>query len=1116
MKRFHHLLASYLVIGLLVIAVIPSPAFSQSGPPEVSNVIYQSDTDELTIQISESASIDETLISQITWNDVGISYTTLAWDPTGQSVSIQVDNATALQIDASTSNTDPMVNLPAALFTDTDSETSPEYSGLSDGDVVNENEVRVVYAQNLWYKSFQVFSEVYQQSRFYYLAAGSKVDIYVQDQYYPSGLDRIKVEEVLDSLETADGIIDKVTDLAGPIPDSDGDSKFTVALLNIPDEYGRGQNDSNDHLYKWGYYDPLNTNEVEHSNNRDMLYIDIDPQNFNSSGQMATGFTAIGNVLAQMILREQSPTQPDWIIMGLAQMAGFNITGELPFYGGPLLRPSGNSLVHHSFSMLSRVDLSHETLFFTYIFEQYGWNAIGAIFSADGVGMEKVRTGLSDTGISENVEDIYTNMVMACYLDGASNSPDSPYQFEHFDLDNSPVTMNLMPLPWDILSGYGLSSPPYLLKNPGQWSFESLVSIGYSLDLQGNPSPKSPLLAPEDTLYTYIDCPDEFRVRMVYLPSTFLVPISDYSMNEAENDPGTKVFRSPVSYITESGDTLKFKDDIAVILQVLIDVRPEASDPVPEKFIVDSKLQEYLPPHDLSLTPVVSSELSHQASLSWKAPVLTTSTTMNNAIAGYTILRKLPHSEYSQIATNINELTYFDNSAPNLDTISYAIVVKYAGGGQSDTSCTATVTFPSNNSLSSVGNTVSNYGSVGDPNQSRPGAQYPVSSDRNYLYDGGLWVGAKVNGEKYVTTYFYSPHTEWFPVDRSESEQQYVLKDTLLAKTVEFTDEIDWPGSDHHPLGIRVIAHYKQFPMYQSALGSASKTSFLLMDYHIINTGLNDDLDSVYVAFWADADVAAPADPTDAAIDDIVDYNNEYQLSYMYDGDNPATPENDANEFGYFGIRLLHSPANEVHAHAWWNWENDPIDHDLEKYEYMDGTHPAMQGHRFMPNPLDLGYPVFDYRILQSVGPISLTANDTTHVAWAMVLGDDLADLEAQSGDAQQLFDSGAIVGVTENKPGAVIQKSALLPNYPNPFNAMTRIRYQIANENPVHVELIIFDLLGRQVKKLVNTNRPSGEYQVSWDATNNLNQEVGSGMYFYQLRVDGKRVQTQKLILLR
>jgi photosystem II stability/assembly factor-like uncharacterized protein len=80
--------------------------------------------------------------------------------------------------------------------------------------------------------------------------------------------------------------------------------------------------------------------------------------------------------------------------------------------------------------------------------------------------------------------------------------------------------------------------------------------------------------------------------------------------------------------------------------------------------------------------------------------------------------------------------------------------------------------------------------------------------------------------------------------------------------------------------------------------------------------------------------------------------------------------------------------------------------------------------------------------------------------------------------------------------------------NYPNPFNPSTNIKYQI----PIggFVTLKIYDALGNEIATLVNIEKPAGNYEVQFDAS-----EIPSGVYFYTIKA-GNFVETKKMILLR
>ena len=95
----------------------------------------------------------------------------------------------------------------------------------------------------------------------------------------------------------------------------------------------------------------------------------------------------------------------------------------------------------------------------------------------------------------------------------------------------------------------------------------------------------------------------------------------------------------------------------------------------------------------------------------------------------------------------------------------------------------------------------------------------------------------------------------------------------------------------------------------------------------------------------------------------------------------------------------------------------------------------------------------------------------------------------------------------------AIPDEFALHSNYPNPFNPVTIIEYDVP-ENAA-VQLLVYDILGRQVRMLVNGPLDAGYKSVRWNGRNDRGQNVSAGMYFYSLQVNNF-VQTKKMVLLK
>ncbi|NQV38181.1 MAG: T9SS type A sorting domain-containing protein [Candidatus Marinimicrobia bacterium] len=89
----------------------------------------------------------------------------------------------------------------------------------------------------------------------------------------------------------------------------------------------------------------------------------------------------------------------------------------------------------------------------------------------------------------------------------------------------------------------------------------------------------------------------------------------------------------------------------------------------------------------------------------------------------------------------------------------------------------------------------------------------------------------------------------------------------------------------------------------------------------------------------------------------------------------------------------------------------------------------------------------------------------------------------------------------------------ALHPASPNPFNPTTTIRYDLPED--AYVSINVYDLLGRQIINLVNTDMTAGYRSALWNGTDRYGRPVSSGMYLYQIQA-GEFVQTNQMILLK
>ena len=150
---------------------------------------------------------------------------------------------------------------------------------------------------------------------------------------------------------------------------------------------------------------------------------------------------------------------------------------------------------------------------------------------------------------------------------------------------------------------------------------------------------------------------------------------------------------------------------------------------------------------------------------------------------------------------------------------------------------------------------------------------------------------------------------------------------------------------------------------------------------------------------------------------------------------------------------------------------------------------------------------------------IQIQAESHTH--WALVTsnGDEFV-----LGDNNWLNLTGNITSLTLQKIKDVPSKFSLLRNYPNPFNPKTTIEFQIPSSGVVSLKII--DIMGNEIRQLIQSPLNSGYHTIQWDGTDNQRFQVGSGCYFYQLEVNAFSKtqsksshifkQTKKMVLLK
>lgn len=308
---------------------------------------------------------------------------------------------------------------------------------------------------------------------------------------------------------------------------------------------------------------------------------------------------------------------------------------------------------------------------------------------------------------------------------------------------------------------------------------------------------------------------------------------------------------------------------------------------------------------------------------------------------------------------------------------------------------------------------VTNYGFYGDKKYVEPNFEWPGGSGNIYGWLTSIWIGAQIDSAGYVSC---GESNHFRPLDsihvKTRSTGALSAEDTYT----RYTDvNPPNPGAGHHNLGVEIIEH-------TYAWDQSYNDDFIICDYWIKNVGdstsqgiVRRTLNGVYVAFRMDADVSGfNGSNTESSLwdgDDLVAFDPDNKLFYLYDADNPTVPGDDTGNPdpvtgvlrspGYIGARLLKADS----AHFGGRYTGEPTIFS-PTYRYNEplsttGQYEFLKGSVIAPNATVTR----DYRGIFGIGPFTIPAGDSIHIVIAWVIGYGKAGCTLNSQVAQSLFD---------------------------------------------------------------------------------------------------------------
>jgi protocatechuate 3,4-dioxygenase beta subunit len=221
--------------------------------------------------------------------------------------------------------------------------------------------------------------------------------------------------------------------------------------------------------------------------------------------------------------------------------------------------------------------------------------------------------------------------------------------------------------------------------------------------------------------------------------------------------------------------------------------------------------------------------------------------------------------------------------------------------------------------------------------------------------------------------------------------------------------------------------------------------------------------------------------------DDMGDYDSAHSLGYIYSSDAPDSIHVGTTVLSAGGATSYRVYDLTIEGHL----------------DFEDKYNTLTEG--FQQTSTGSG----DVRYYIATGPLTLppASEDSVVVAFAIVAGESLQDLQANTAAAQSKYNT--IVSVDDEAESDAIPKIfSLLQNYPNPYNPSTTIKFTLPT--PETVKLEVYNIVGQKIETMLKKPMPAGKHDVEFNA-----QNLSSGVYFYRIEA-GEFQDVKKMILIK
>ena len=363
-----------------------------------------------------------------------------------------------------------------------------------------------------------------------------------------------------------------------------------------------------------------------------------------------------------------------------------------------------------------------------------------------------------------------------------------------------------------------------------------------------------------------------------------------------------------------------------------------------------------------------------------------------------------------------------------------------------------------NITVNDVATSISSIGRIGyNKTNGINGLGFTYMGSSSLLYEAGLMIG---NSENAVSS----------PVRGSISANGDFSSIVRIKKVSNVVSDFDAKGSfkDYNAANpLNVTVNQSAF-----AWSSAGNRKYIIVTYHIVNKGSNL-LSNLYAGIFADWNIMNHSL-------NRLDFDVENQMAYAW---------NSQGDDLYAGVKLL-SITGSVNHYA-----IDNVPGGNGGIDLTDGFDTREKWISLSSNRYQAGFNSdgSDVASVVSSGPYDLLPGDSAIVAFALLAGDSLEDIQASAVAAQAQYDSKILaLNVTTLKPA----KKLWLGAYPNPASNQVTIEFVLPKE--ASVKISIYNTLGQEVLVPINKIMETGKHSIIADISNFEN-----GIYLYKLTAD-------------